>query len=147
MEKPSIIGFDSWEAAQSFMAEAEERANSELLPEQKTIGYGDYWFQKAYGDFIFGRIWTQVEHEMSYSDLHISDGPEAAESCKEMDLNAHERGYRFGKAHSVMCPEGELGSTHIANMTPMSKEIFDAMRALKWHVETLTTSKLWKELT
>ena len=52
-----------------------------------------------------------------------------------MIADAHARGYMYGKAYSVVEPDGEWGSTHRVSMQKVSKQTFDRMRELGWTLE------------
>jgi hypothetical protein len=48
--------------------------------------------------------------------------------------SARENGFVFGRCYSVMCPEGELGDTHITYIThKISRSLFDRARANGFH--------------
>ena len=50
-----------------------------------------------------------------------------------------ERGYRFGRAYSVIVPDGEFGSTHVSEMVPLRKEEFEDARKAGWSWSALAT--------
>lgn len=110
------------------MRRAEEEANAHLHPSQSKIGYGDHWMRTVpeADVIVFGRIYGR-EEEMIGEDR---------ESQAMMDTS-YARGYRFGRAFSVICPEGELGSTHIANMIPISEDDFHIAGTLNWKIPAI----------
>lgn len=128
-----VISFDSFDDALRKMQEAEERANASTIPAQRAITYGDYWCypNSMYDVVIFGRVWTEGE-------AYEGEDLDTIRTLK----NSHERGYRFGIAYSVIEPDGEIGSTHIANMIPISKELFDEAKRLEWKCTAELLSKL-----
>jgi hypothetical protein len=100
---------------------------------------GDYFMNFAEGILIFG----QVEKEAPVPpDLEVlaSLPPEDAEDLMiefqgevEMYEELHKGGYLFGTCYSVMCPDGEMGSTHVLNVTvKIDKAMFDRAKANGW---------------
>lgn len=51
--------------------------------------------------------------------------------------DSYDRGYRFGKAFSVMCPTGEYGSTHVSHMVPLRRSEFDDVLAAGYDAREL----------
>lgn len=128
--------FDSMEEMLEFMAEAEDAANQMLLDEQRGISYGDYWCRPVpeQGIFVFGRVMTEEE---------AYDG-EDKESIA-MLRDSYSRGYRFGTAYSILGPDGELGSTHVANMWPITEEDFNNMAANRWMPTSRFVERIFSE--
>lgn len=80
------------------------------------LKHGDYFvsLRPDFGLVIFCEV---MEHT-SY--------PEDDESIAE----GRSRGYVFGKCYSIACTDGELGSTHISNISfKLSKKLFERARA------------------
>ena len=125
--------FDSMEEMQRFLAEQTRLANESLSEEQKAITYGDYWVRTDYEFLIFGYINTLDELDESSRRLGADEEEIAYE--RAMIADAHARGYMYGKAYSVVEPDGEWGSTHRVNMQKVSKQTFDRMRELGWTLE------------
>lgn len=124
--------YDNFEDAFEDMRKAEEAANRRVLPPQRLIGWGDYWFRVIpdWDLVIFGYVYTEAENEKGERDAGASD--EEWEYTHNVELDSYKRGYRFGKAYSTIEPTGELGSTHISEMVPISQEQFEEARGLKW---------------
>lgn len=131
-----IQSFESFEEAQQAMREAEERANAQVFDRQRSIGYGDYWCRPVpeYGVFVFGYVWPQDKAEKG-----------EARSTVTSLRDSFERGYRFGDAYSVMEPEGELGTTHVANMWPISEEDFIENKAHNWQPTIEFVERIFRE--
>ena len=111
----SIIPFEGWEESQRIMREAEVKANASVVRRQRDIVYGSYWVRaSADGMLEFGQVLGQSSAEYM----------QTKETIRAL-RDAYERGYRFSRAHSVLCPEGELGDTHLAVMWPITKEEFE----------------------
>jgi hypothetical protein len=128
-----VMGFDSFDGAMEYMRKAEEAANARLHPAQRAITWGDYWARPVpeYGMVEFGRVYTQAE-------AFLGEDKESVAAT----VDSHERGYRYGMAYSKLGPEGELGSTHVANMVPITKEMFEHARKLAWGVNEKLLAEL-----
>lgn len=130
--------FDNIEDAFAAMAAQEDAANRRTTPEQKAIGYGDYFIRDyetmfGFGESltIYGYIMTRDEFIESERDAG-SPEDELAWTLERMD-SSYERGYRFGWCYSEVEPDGELGSTHVSTMTrKISKEEFEAAKERGW---------------
>lgn len=132
----TFIPFDDFDEMIAALKRGTDRANQLATPEQKAITYGDYWMREwdtGYGEVIqiFGYILTEEE---IYSDP-VYDGidPEEIAWEKENMRANYENGYRFGRAYSVVCPEGELGDTHVYDMIKIDKETFEAAKENGWN--------------
>jgi len=138
--------YDNLEEALEDMGKAEDAANRRLFPEQRAmIGCQDdqYFINIAVNIqklFIVGEAWSSEtanknELECYAKDEHgnLSDEGEAEfhHSCA-MLRSSRRRGYIFGRAFSVIEPRGELGSTHVANMWPISKAAFEEAKNQNW---------------
>lgn len=64
-----------------------------------------------------------------YGQCIDSKYPEDQESIEE----GRTRGYQFSRCYSVLCPEGELGDTHVSHMSAkLTKEQFEQARDAGW---------------
>lgn len=129
-----VESFDTWGEALARMEEREQAANARVTPEQRSIGWDDYWLRLwRDGDdvlAIFGHVWPEERAKRE---------PDEAEEAEA----TYRRGYRFGEAFSVACPEGELGDTHIADMMlKLSAEEFAVARACGWDTERLREERI-----
>ena len=50
----------------------------------------------------------------------------------------YDNGFRFGRAYSVVEPEGELGDTHVCDMVPITEEEFNQSKGLHWIPEEIS---------
>lgn len=116
-----FVSFDSFEAMQDYLGKAEVVANSNILPKQREIVYGSHWVRADEGILVYGRVWGQHE---------VEEGEGKAERASHRD--SYERGYRFGTAYSVWCPEGELGSSHISVLWPIHVDEYFAAMSYQW---------------
>jgi hypothetical protein len=133
----TFIPFDDVDEMFAAIRRGTERANQLASPEQKALTYGDYWMREwdtGYGEIIqiFGYIMTQEE---IYSDPVYEDIDSGELEWEKEDAKAnYDNGYRFGRAYSVVVPEGELGDTHVYDMTPITKEQFLAAKENGWNL-------------
>jgi hypothetical protein len=131
----SFREFDSADEMFDFMHQQEEAANARVTPEQAQIGYGAFWMRPYDDLLIFGHVPTAEETEASERALGADD--EEIEYQRESFADAYNRGYRYGKCYSVVEPEGEWGSTHIANMIEITEQQFNQARDFSWSLELL----------
>lgn len=117
--------FDSFEEMQAYMRRKEEEANANVHPRQQDIDWGTYWVRLApdLGLAVFGYVNTDAEIRALGEDRETM----------VMLRDAHARGYRYGKAYSVLEPEGEWGSTHIANAWPITRAQFMQAKMAHWN--------------
>lgn len=112
-----------------------EQAKARATPKQNAITYGDYWV-RAYEDIlIFGYIYS--EEELWAKERELGASEEEIEEEKAMMEGNYQNGFRFGKAYSIICPEGELGDTHVSDMLPLTKQEFEDARDLYWIPEAI----------
>lgn len=130
-----IYEFNDIEEAIAAMQQAEEAANELVTPEQAAITWGSYWarWHEIYGQrlALFGYVMTREEARSS--SLAAGADEEEAQWEDERLVEAHERGYRYGRVHSVIVPEGELGSTHVSTMfRELTAEQFRQASEYRW---------------
>ena len=91
-------------------------------------GYFVNWTAwERYGFFIFGEVKEPQAPETDDPDELADHGYEV-----EYDQENRSAGFIFGCCYSQACPRGELGSTHVTRMAPISKETFDRAKANGW---------------
>lgn len=117
-------------------ARAEEAAmNRRATDEQKAIGYGDcvtrQWDDPERGPVI---IWgTITPLALAARDERDSGASEAEVTALAARLeDGYARGWRYGRWHSVISPEGEYGAAHIADLRAVSVAEFDAAQWNGW---------------
>lgn len=113
--------FDYLEKMQDEAARALEE--SEIKPEHIPVGQYFIRFWKAgSGDVI--AIFGEAVRSPYAEDWPLED-------------DARKRGYIMSQCYSVMCPDGELGSTHVGTIhTLITREVFEIARANGWrHVK------------
>lgn len=135
----SYMEFESLDEMVAWQQQQTASANANLAPEQAAITWGDHWvrFDPASMTVIFGTIW-----ELSYWDGKIAEaepGEDRDEWVWEKDsvIASHVNGYLFGRAYSIIEPDGELGSTHRANMWPITPECFEAAEQAGWRLNDI----------
>jgi hypothetical protein len=128
--------FDSLESAFAAMARNERIANNQVLDEQRSITWGCCFLRLYPDDYagetlaIFGIIPDYDAHQAELRRLCANDNEYAYEITTHEDL--YERGYRVGQCYSVVCPDGEYGSTHISTMQKITPELFELARRCDW---------------
>jgi len=137
-------GFDSIDEAFAWMQEQEAKANADVHPAQKRIDRGTYALRPApeVPCLIFGYILTEEE----IREGEVFAGADEGELAFTMDIlaSSYQRGYRYGRWYSVVVPEGEIGDAHIANLWPLTKEVFDAAKEQGWQLtQDQYVSALW----
>lgn len=139
IESMSVTSYATFDEMMEALRAAEEAANERVTPAQASVTWGDYWAREFAGDFwIFGHIPTERETEASEREAG-ADPHELKEATLSLRRD-HERGYRFGRAYSVACPDGELGSTHISEMeAKLTRGQFEAARRARWSMERLVS--------
>lgn len=127
-----IREFESFESAMTAIAEGIKQANANLAPEQKAIDWGDYWvrFEPQEQLIILGYTFTLQEN--IDSERNAGADEDEIEYMRDRLMESHDDGLLFGRAYSVIVPDGELGSTHRFSMWPIDKQSFDNMQAVGW---------------
>lgn len=100
---------------------------------------GDYFLNFAEGILIFGQVAKEAPVPPDpdvLASLHSADAEDLMQEFQnevEMYEELNKGGYLFGTCYSVMCPEGEMGSTHVLNVTvKIDKATFDRAKANGW---------------
>jgi hypothetical protein len=108
--------FSTWEEMMSAIEQARIIADGKVQPFQAAIKTGDFFVQDtSYGFLIFGQI------------LQTDDAFYQSEEGKN---------YRFCKAYSIACSEGEVGDVHVSVISAViSKELFEEIRDKNWNID------------
>jgi len=131
----TIQFFDNTDDMFTAIRRGVEAAKARATPRQNAITYGDYWLRVVDDFVICGRITPQEELWATEAELGAS--AEEIESEKEMQEASYADGFRFGRAYSIVCPEGELGDTHVSDMVPITEEEFNQSKGLNWIPEKI----------
>jgi hypothetical protein len=137
------------------MAAAEKTAMERVLPEQRAMidSSQEQWFLNLSVNpeelAIFGEAWSlrrarkeelESYHVQSVDELGEEDRHAFHSSCKMM-ADSRRRGYIFGRAYSEIEPRGELGSTHVADMWPLTEAAFNEAREQDWRPDLSSNQK------
>lgn len=116
-----ITSFKSFEDMMASLESARTTADGRVTPTQSGIVPGDF-VVIDHGDLqVFAHILPPDFGSGSLED---------SMTCMELYSQPHMRNYRFTRAYSVMCPEGELGDIHVSTVAyKISKQEFDAFVA------------------
>jgi hypothetical protein len=109
--------FDSFEAMMDAIDKARIAADGRVKDWQSAIKTGDHFAQATeYGFFIFGEV-------LDGGDEEFYTTPEG-------------KNYRFCKAYSMACPEGECGDVHVSVITAIiTKALFEIIRDKGWNID------------
>lgn len=125
--------FDTAEEMFEAISEAEAAANAAVRDWQQSIGWGDCWIanHREIDIVVFGEVAESLE-KLTEQELELGASQAEAEYTAKTMQDSFERGYRFGTAYSAPYPDGELGSTHISTMVPLSRNLFELAREFDW---------------
>jgi len=127
--------FDDVDEMFAAISRGVEAAKYRATPRQNSITYGDYWL-RVFEDFlIFGHITPEAELWATEAELGASE-EELEWEMASMKAN-YDNGFRFGRAYSIVEPDGELGDTHVCDMVPITEEEFNQSKDLHWNLEDI----------
>ena len=108
----SITPFDSFDEMMERMRRDQEAADARVVPWQAALKPGDYFRKPSGYDFsIYGEI--------------LPD-----EQSREKELQH----YRFCKAYSIACPQGEMGDVHVSTIERLlTRTEFEDARQRNWY--------------
>jgi len=108
--------FSTFEEMMDAIEQARIIADGKVKPWQAAVKAGDFFVQDTdYGFFIFGEI-LQTDEEFYTTEAG--------------------RHYRFCRAFSVACSEGECGDVHVSVISGIiTKELFEEIRNRGWNVD------------
>lgn len=115
---------DELEQMFATMRAREDDAMLNLSPDQKgMLGRGFQWFVSPRPEFqlvIFGEAWDEAE----FVHREVAAGGDASEATR-MHRDLTSRGYLYGVCYSEAEPAGEIGSTHVSYVVPISQQEFE----------------------
>lgn len=129
----TFIPFDDLDDAFESMRKNEEEANANLLPAQGNVVWGSYWVRPYDDILVFGYVFTPEENISS--EVEAGSTPEELKYTVKRLRESYTRGYRYGRCHSILCPEGELGDTHLSQVLPVTAEVFETGRRQGWQLD------------
>jgi hypothetical protein len=159
-----FISFNSLEEMLEWQAARHEEAMARLTAEQKAMCTRPdeiYWFRlwpEPHQDIaIFGHFLSHADYTATIEEK-IRQEPEDAEEWRmEIAMRAEKQhnGYLFGEAYSMVAPEGELGSTHVAQVIGITETMFAQAQMCGWSLDMLartfpdtyrTIARRWNEM-
>gem|GEM_PF-2082317 len=112
-------------------AHAEEAAmNRRATDGQKAITWGDCVTRQWEGVTIWGTITPLALVARDERD-HGAPAAEVMALIARLE-DGYARGWRYGRWHSVISPEGEYGAAHVADLAPVTVAEFDAAQWNGW---------------
>jgi len=121
----NVTFFDSFEEMQSALAAAREAAAVHVQDFQRAVKAGDFYvhFNPEYELVVYGEILDPVA---------TADADEVA-YLTEVYAQPHMADFRFARAYSPLCDDGELGDIHLTTIGKViSKAQFEQFKALNW---------------
>lgn len=131
----SVKLFDSLEEMFADIEKGMEEANSSVRPFQEAIKPGDFYarWEPNAGVMIYGEIIDPLQWYHDQPKPWDHDLEEEYGYDKQMWDSYRMRHMRYTKSYSVMCPDGEPGSVHVAVMhAKLNREQFEFMRRCNW---------------
>lgn len=130
------------------MARSTEVANRWLADKQRSLTYGSdfirfYDIQNRI--IIFGHVYTEDEMFALEGGNDIEKIPDPRERQLAVDeiayildrmRDANRNGYLYGWCSSIIEP-GEPGNTHRSACWPITRDLYDAAKAVNWNVDRL----------
>jgi hypothetical protein len=138
----NFIKFKNFEEMQAYLIQAQADADSHVTPAQRAIGYGDYWARFIdVGNRIveFGRVYTLTEVRR----LEVEAGATAQEAdfaVSDTEQSMKNGNFLYGRAASILLPNGESGYTHKANVWPIEESLWAAAAECGWNIDVLPLS-------
>lgn len=123
MSDDHVIGFDSLEEADAYMAQAEAEANARLTPGQ--IALRD--------DVENTRYWAQALPDLDLVIYGIAQPNFIVARSADFDVvENRQRGYLTGAAYSLGATTGDYGDKHASEVVPISEDVFLMAQMLGW---------------
>jgi hypothetical protein len=120
----------SFEDMQEAIVKAREEAAPFIEPFQRAAKAGDFYihFNAEYELIVYGEILDPVE-----TDRAVGSDPEELEYLAQLYAQPHMADYRFARAYSPLCKDGELGDIHLTGIgKTISQAQFEQFKALNW---------------
>lgn len=111
------------------MEDARIAADAISVPWQEALAPGDYFVRSARDIPIFCQILDPAAVGPDASEEEI----EAAAASADMYAQPHMKMFRFCRAYSKYCPQGELGDIHVSTaIQKITKDVFDKAQEANW---------------
>lgn len=106
------------------IAEARQTADSHVEPWQTELKTGDHFVRLVQPDPVGDKVFAIYGEVIK---------PEFEEGEEDYYLEPHMVHYRFCRCFSVMCPQGELGDTHVSTVgKKLSPTQFKLAKEMGW---------------
>lgn len=136
--------FDSFEQMQAAMGKHHDAAMAGMGAHQRRLlGMRKFHWVRPYeelGCFIFGAYdlddWIAEERRLA-----AADPEDSYVDVARIEHNNMDRGYKSGRAYSIIEPTGELGDTHCSTMYQISARAFLEAQIVGWVVDAETRLK------
>lgn len=129
----TIRTFTTVEEMFEAMAKDEVQANDHTTVEQALIEPGTFFVRHYAPDLDIYGVCLTDEEAMGRGSEDLDEEEVAERESERQGLeSARRRGYMFTRCYSTMCPDGELGDTHVSTMESITREAFEAARARGW---------------
>lgn len=140
-----ISVFSSMEDMLDQMAKDKEQADAQVQPFQAAMKPGDYFIRyvPSCSAVIFGEVldpFAECEKELRNATTDDMREELQAELDYEKEMRAESPHYRFTRAFSTDCTEGEIGDTHASVMLPITRTVFESGRRLGWVITNINDS-------
>lgn len=102
-----------------------------VTPEQSSLGIGDHFVRIMHGMAIYGEVLDPAKpyHE---GELTVDDLEDLAMEAEVYDADGMKE-YRFTRCFSQVCPDGEMGDTHVGTvLSRITPEQFEMAKAHGW---------------
>lgn len=128
-----VQSFDSFEGMMAAMRDAQQEADSRVQDFQKALGPGMFYLSVDDDlNFIYGQVLDPAKR----ADGRPFESEEEAQDYMEQAEcygRPHMQHYRFVRASSQACPEGELGDMHVSTVAAvLDPQTFEAAKAAGW---------------
>jgi len=132
---PNMFTFESLDDMRRWMAAQTARAQHAMTEEQRALTWGSYVMMPTRDFIIFGYVFT--EEEVRLGELAAGADQEEAEGTLRALRGTLDRGYLYGRWHSLAEPEGELGSNHAVSCWPILWREFNVAATFAWDASAL----------
>lgn len=128
-----MMEFNDIDEALAWIQKNEELANRKVHPIQQKVVRGTYAL-RLYAEELTIYGYVLSEEEVRQGEVDAGADEDELNFTMEHLEGSYQRGYRFGKWHSVACHDGELGDAHVSTLMPITKEDFELAKLSDWNV-------------
>lgn len=118
-----------------------------LVRKDQILSPGDYYIHYAEeaGLFVYGKILDPAAETLAGRELSELDEEEASEYdyVRTVYSEPHMKFYRFARAHSPICEEGELGDIHLCTVhRQLTEDQFRQFKEAQWPQDVATVRQI-----